>query len=69
MFKVTKDMTIMQVLNQDREVAHVFMKHGLHCLGCPGATMESIGDAANVHGINLETLLNDLNNFFEEKSK
>ncbi|KXZ40733.1 hybrid cluster protein-associated redox disulfide domain-containing protein [Alkalithermobacter thermoalcaliphilus JW-YL-7 = DSM 7308] len=69
MFKVTEDMTIMDVLRQDKEVAYVFMKHGLHCLGCPGATMESIKDAANVHGIDLNSLLNDLNKFFEEKSK
>lgn len=69
MFKVTKDMTIMSVLQQDRECAYVFMSHGLHCLGCPGATSESIADAASVHGIDADTLINDLNNFFENKAK
>ncbi len=69
MFKVSKDMTIMDVLKQDREVAYVFMKHGLHCLGCPGATMESIGDAAVVHGIDAEKLIADLNEYFEGKEK
>lgn len=69
MFKVTKDMTVMQVLQKDKESAYVFMNHGLHCLGCPGATMESIGDAAAVHGIDVNTLIADLNNFFENKAE
>lgn len=33
MFKVTKDMTVMDVLRQDKQSAVVFMNHGLHCLG------------------------------------
>jgi len=33
MFTVTEDMTIMQVLQMDREVASIFMNYGLHCLG------------------------------------
>jgi len=65
--KVTEDMSIMQVLNMDRETAAVFMRYGLHCLGCPGATMESIGDAGRVHGIDVSHLVEDLNAFFEGK--
>lgn len=67
MAKVTEDMSIMQVLSMDRETAAIFMRHGLHCLGCPGATMESIGDAGRVHGIDVDQLVNDLNAFFENK--
>ncbi|WP_026476788.1 DUF1858 domain-containing protein [Alkaliphilus transvaalensis] len=67
MAKITESMTIMDVLRMDREVAAVFMKHGLHCLGCPGATMESIGDAGRVHGIDVSKLIEDLNNHFEGK--
>lgn len=68
MFKVTGDMTIMQVLQQDRETAEIFMRYGLHCLGCPGATMESIRDAGNVHGIDADKLVEDLNKHFEAKA-
>lgn len=67
MQKVTADMTIAEVLKMDREVAGVFMKYGLHCLGCPGATMESIADAGSVHGINVDDLIADLNKHFESK--
>ena len=68
MVKITEDMTIMDVLRQDREVAAIFMKYGLHCLGWPGATMESIGDAGRVHGIDVSKLVEDLNKHFASKA-
>jgi hypothetical protein len=33
MSKITEDMTIADVLKMDRELAPIFMKYGLHCLG------------------------------------
>ncbi|MCK5762763.1 MAG: DUF1858 domain-containing protein [Clostridiales bacterium] len=62
----TKDMTINEVLHANRALAGIFMQHGMMCIGCPSATMESLEQAAAVHGINLELLLKDLNEF-EEK--
>ena len=67
MAKITKDMTISDVLNKDKNLAPIFMKHGLHCLGCPGATMESIADAGKVHGIDVDKLVQDLNDYFDNK--
>ena len=66
MAKVNQDMTIKNVLDLDPGVAPIFMKHGLHCLGCPGATMESIKDAGKVHGIDVEKLTEELNNYLEK---
>ncbi len=65
MAKVTHEMTIMEVLRMDPGVAPIFMKHGLHCLGCPGATMESIHDAGLVHGIDVDVLVSELNQYLE----
>lgn len=59
--KITKDMTISQVLEYDRNLAGTFMRHGMMCIGCPSATMESLEQAAAVHGLDLESLLEDLN--------
>lgn len=69
MAKITKDMIINEVLKMDRNTAMIFMKHGLHCLGWGGAAFESIGDAAAVHGINVDALINDLNEYFEKKGE
>lgn len=59
--KVTKDSTIADVLRQNPNTAQVLMRHGMHCLGCATATGESIAQAAMAHGINLDTLLKELN--------
>ncbi len=64
--KVTKDMTIAEVLGIDRGTATIFMQHGMHCIGCPSASGESIADASVVHGIDVEALLADLNEFLSK---
>ena len=63
MEKVTKDMTIIQVLQMDEGVVPIFLSAGLHCLGCPGAQRESLQDAGAVHGINVDELVDSINNF------
>ena len=66
--KVTKDTIIADVLRMNRGTAMVFLRHGLHCLGWGGVSMESIGDAAMVHGIDVDALLKDLNDYIEQNS-
>ena len=63
--KITKEMTIGDVLKQQPKPADVFMKHGMHCLGCPSATGESIAQAAMVHGTDLDKLIEELNKVVE----
>ena len=64
---VTKDMSIGQVLAIDRETIPIFMRYGMHCLGCPHATAESLEDAGLVHGIDVDKLVDELNAFLEGK--
>lgn len=58
---VTKEMSIGEVLRIDRKTAPVFMSFGMHCLGCPHATSESIEQAALTHGVDVEALVKGLN--------
>jgi len=67
MAKVTSDMIIREVLAIDEGTAPIFMKHGMHCLYCPSASGESIKDACAVHGIDADDLVNDLNQYLENK--
>ncbi len=70
MATVNKEMTIGQVLTLNRQTAPIFMGFGMHCLGCPVSTGESIQDAAAVHGIDADKLVEELNKFLatqEEK--
>lgn len=64
--KVTKDMIIMDVLKINPETAQFFLDIGMHCLGCPSASMESIEQACMVHGADADKLVNDLNAFLEK---
>ncbi len=64
MASVNKEMTIGDVLRLDRGTAPIFMAFGMHCLGCPVSTGESIQDAAAVHGIDADKLVEELNKFF-----
>jgi len=65
--KVTKDMIIADVLKIDRGTTQVFMKYGMHCIGCPVSSGESIEQASAVHGIDTDKLIEDLNKYLEEK--
>lgn len=58
---ITKDMIIREILAARPDAAHILMSYGLGCVGCPGAQMESLEEAAAVHGMNLDDLLTDLN--------
>jgi hybrid cluster-associated redox disulfide protein len=57
----TKEMTIKEALEVNTKSAEIFMSFGMHCIGCPTATGESIAQAAMVHGINVDLLLEKLN--------
>ena len=64
---ITKQMSIGEVLRLDRGTAPIFMEFGMHCLGCPHATAESIEEACMAHGANADELVHQLNEYFAEK--
>ncbi|MBP1592178.1 MAG: DUF1858 domain-containing protein [Oscillospiraceae bacterium] len=62
MAQVTKNTMIGELLNINAEaVVPVLMGIGMHCLGCPSSQMETIEEAAAVHGLNADELVNMLN--------
>ena len=65
---VTKTMSIGEVLRIDRNTAPIFMQYGMHCLGCPHATAESIEQAGMVHGVDVDQLVDALNKYLGEKA-
>ena len=67
MVQVTKDMIISEVLNMDEGTAPIFIQNGMHCLGCPSASGESIEDACMVHGMDSGKLVGELNAYFATK--
>ena len=67
MAQITKEMTIGELLRVDQDVIPILMEVGMHCFGCPSAQAESIEDAAMVHGIDADLLVEKLNAFIASK--
>lgn len=58
---ITKDMTIGEIIKTKENAAEILMGFGMGCVGCPSAQAECLADAAEIHGINLEELIEALN--------
>ncbi len=63
--KITKDMTIGEILEIDSGLGPVLMAGGMYCVGCPASQMESLEEASMVHGIDPDLLLTRLNTYLE----
>ena len=61
MSEITKDMTIGEILVKDQNVVPVLLEAGMHCLGCPASQMETLEEAAAVHGIDIDELMAKIN--------
>ena len=61
MGKVTKDMGILDIVQQYPQTVEIFQKYGLGCLGCAAARFENLEAGAKVHGFNPDDMVNDIN--------
>ena len=58
---ITKDMSILEVVQKYPDTADVFVNAGMGCLGCAAAHFENIEQGAMAHGIDVDQLVKDLN--------
>ena len=65
MAKVTKDTMIVELHQIDETEPPMILNIVMHGLGCPSSQMETIAEAAMVHGIDPDDLVNDINDFIE----
>ena len=67
--KITKDMTLGELVTKYPHAAEVMLKHGMHCIGCHMAAMETVGEGAAGHGITgeaLDKLIKEMNEAADE---
>jgi len=65
---VTKDMIILDVLNLNRGTAQFFLEIGMHCVGCPSASGETVEEACEVHGQDCDALVEKINTYLAEQN-
>ncbi len=68
MAQITKEITIGELLQINTGVIPILMSAGMHCLGCPASQAESIGEAAYVHGLDADELVNEINDFLAKEA-
>ena len=60
--KFERTTTIGEILEVAPEKADILLEIGMHCLGCPASQAETIEEACDAHGVDVEELLEKLNN-------
>ena len=65
--KFNKDTKIGELLEAAPEKADILLEIGMHCLGCPSSQMESLEEAAMVHGLNPDDLVAKINEYLSLK--
>ena len=66
---VTKTTMIGELLQIDQNIAPLLLGIGMHCLGCPSSQMETIEQAAMVHGIEPDALVDQINEFLSKNTE
>lgn len=59
--KFDKNIKIGELLEKAPEKAEILMEAGMHCLGCPASQAETLEEACEVHGIDVDELLEKIN--------
>ena len=59
--KFDKDTRIGEILEKAPEKAEILLNVGMHCIGCPASQMETLEEACDVHGIDVEEVVEKLN--------
>jgi len=70
--KITKDMTLGEIVKNYPETAEIMLKHGLHCVGCHVAAWETLEQGAGAHGMKekeIESMLNEMNKLVKNKKE
>jgi hybrid cluster-associated redox disulfide protein len=70
MAEVTKESSIGEIVRQHPETIEVFLKYGLHCIGCPASMMETLEQGAAGHGMteeDIKKMVEEINQKIKEK--
>ena len=67
--EIKKDMLIGEILSKKPESIGTLMSFGMGCIMCPSSQMETLGEAAMVHGIDPNIIVAALNKDDKEEAE
>ena len=59
--KITKEMSIIDIVQNYPQSLEVFAKYGLGCIGCAAARFENLEAGAKVHGVDPDKMVEEIN--------
>ncbi len=59
--EITKNTKIGEIIENVPEKGEILLSAGMHCLGCPASQAETLEEACEVHGIDVDELVKMLN--------
>jgi hybrid cluster-associated redox disulfide protein len=59
--KISKNMSFEELINDNPEARELLLSKGMHCIGCPMASFETIEQGAIAHGIDPDEIIEDIN--------
>ncbi len=62
---INETMTIAEILAVNEELAEVLMAHGMHCVGCPAHSHETLKEACEGHGLDTQELMTQMNDYLK----
>lgn len=63
---ITKDMIIDDVIQLDEKLGDIFLGFGMHCIFCHMGLEETIEEAAFVHQVDVDFLIEKLNETYKQ---
>ncbi len=66
---IRSNMTLGEIMTQKPEIIPILMEAGMHCVSCPAAMMETLEEAAIVHGIIIDELMDYIKECLERDAK
>ncbi len=68
MARITKDTTIGEAIQIDAGIIPILMGAGMHCVGCPSSQGETIEEAAMVHGMDCDDLMEEITTYLATRA-
>ena len=69
MERICKEMIISEVIEVDRGLVPILRSHGMNCVGCPSAQFETLEQAAATHGMDVVSLVEEMNMYLNSRSQ